>query len=93
MHVIVLFLCTHSTGLSLAALWTCVVHTGYFLLCAVLLTFLRCPCFSRAMLLLTVPLNAMAEVNQQPAFDLASLSVLLLTLSLGKDQKGREGDV
>ncbi|XP_043984163.1 protein brambleberry isoform X2 [Gambusia affinis] len=39
--------------------------------------------FSRAMLLLMVPLNAVAEVNQQPALDLTSLSVLLLTLSLG----------
>lgn len=71
-------------GLSLTAMWTCVAHTGYFVLCAVLLTFLRCPGFSRAMLLLTVPLNTVAEVNQQPALDLTSLSLLLLTLSLGK---------
>ncbi|XP_035996921.1 protein brambleberry [Fundulus heteroclitus] len=70
-------------GLSLTAMWTCVAHTGYFVLCAVLLTFLRCPGFSRAVLLLVVPLNAAAEVNQQPALDLTSLSVLLLTLSLG----------
>ncbi|XP_071342462.1 protein brambleberry isoform X2 [Trachinotus anak] len=70
-------------GLSLTAMWTCVSHTGYFVLCAVLLTFLRCPGFSRAMLLLTVPLNAVAEINQQPALDLTSLSLLLLTLSLG----------
>lgn len=70
-------------GLSLTAMWTCITHTGYFVLCAVLLTFLHCPGFSRAMLLLTVPLNAVAEVNQQPALDLTSLSLLLLTLSLG----------
>ncbi|XP_070688767.1 protein brambleberry [Pempheris klunzingeri] len=70
-------------GLSLTAMWTCVAHTGYFVLCAVLLTFLRCPGFSRAMLLLTVPLNAAAELNQQPALDLTSLSLLLLSLSLG----------
>ncbi|XP_045543713.1 protein brambleberry isoform X5 [Salmo salar] len=70
-------------GLSLAAVWTCVVHAGYFMLCAVVLTFLRCPSFSRAMLLFTVPLNAVAEVNHQPALDLPSLSMLLLTLSLG----------
>nr|XP_020457605.1 protein brambleberry-like [Monopterus albus] len=70
-------------GLSLTAMWTCVAHTGYFVVCAVLLTFLRCPGFSRAMLLLTVPLNAVAEVNQQPALDLSSLSLLLLALSLG----------
>uniref|UniRef100_A0A3B4VJR2 Brambleberry n=3 Tax=Seriola dumerili TaxID=41447 RepID=A0A3B4VJR2_SERDU len=70
-------------GLSLSAMWTCIAHTGYFVLCAVLLTFLRCPGFSRAMLLLTVPLNAVAEVNQLPVLDLCSLSLLLLTLSLG----------
>ncbi|XP_055020525.1 LOW QUALITY PROTEIN: protein brambleberry-like [Boleophthalmus pectinirostris] len=70
-------------GLSLTAMWTCMAHTGYFVLGAVLLTFLRCPGFPRAMLLLTVPLNAIAEVNQQPALDLCSLSLLLLTLSLG----------
>nr|XP_019958134.1 PREDICTED: protein brambleberry-like [Paralichthys olivaceus] len=70
-------------GLSLTAMWTCIAHTGYFFLIAVLLTFLRCPGFSRAMLLLTVPLNAVAEVNQQPALDLSSLSLLLLTVSLG----------
>ena len=64
-------------------MWTCVAHTSYFVLCAVLLVFLRCSGFSRAMLLLTVPLNAVAEVNQQPALDLVSLSLLLFTASLG----------
>ncbi|KAM9364902.1 protein brambleberry [Pholidichthys leucotaenia] len=70
-------------GLSLTAMWTCVAHTGYFVLCAVLLAFLRCPAFTRLMLLLTVPLNAMAEINQQPAMDLTSLSLLLIILTLG----------
>lgn len=68
-------------------MWTCIAHTGYFVLCAVLLTFLRCPGFTRAMLLLTVPLNAVAEVNQQPALDLTGLSLLLFTLSLGTNLK------
>ncbi|XP_061539003.1 protein brambleberry [Phycodurus eques] len=70
-------------GLSITAMWTCIAHTSYFVLFAVLQSFLRCPVFSRAMLLLTVPLNAVAEVNQQPALDLASLSLLLVMLSLG----------
>ncbi|KAM4549337.1 protein brambleberry isoform 2-T2 [Odontesthes bonariensis] len=70
-------------GLSLTAMWTCVAHTGYFVVCAVLLAFLRCSGFSRAALLLTVPLNAAAEVNQQPALDLSGLSLLLITASLG----------
>lgn len=70
-------------GLSLTAMWTCMAHAGYFVLGAILLTFLGCPGFSRVMLLFAVPLNAVAEMNQQPALDLCSLSVLLFTLSLG----------
>ncbi|KAL3046990.1 hypothetical protein OYC64_021253 [Pagothenia borchgrevinki] len=70
-------------GLSLTAMWTCITHASYFFLSAVLLTFLRCPGFSRAMLLLTVPLNAVCEMKQQPALDLTGLSLLLLLLCLG----------
>lgn len=79
------------SGLSLTAMWTCVAHLGYFVVCAVLLTFLRCPAFSRTVLLLSVPLNAVAEVHQQPSLDLANLSVLLLTLSLGTASRWRSG--
>lgn len=71
-------------GLSLRALWTCVMHAGYFLLSAVLLSFLQCATFSRVSLLLTVPINAIAEINQQSALDLVSLTLLLFTLSLGR---------
>lgn len=66
-------------------MWSCIAHTCYFVLFAVLQSFLRCPVFSRVMLLFIVPLNAAAEVNQQPALDLTSLSLLLVTLSLGID--------
>lgn len=59
------------------------MHAGYFLFSAVLLSFLQCPTFSRVSLLVTVPVNAIAEVNQQAAFDLVTLSLLLFTLSLG----------
>ncbi|XP_037105283.1 protein brambleberry isoform X2 [Syngnathus acus] len=70
-------------GFSVTAMWTCVTHAGYFLLFAVLQSFLCCPVFSRAALLLTVPLNAAAEVNGQPALDPASLCFLMVTLWLG----------
>ncbi|XP_053706130.1 protein brambleberry [Synchiropus splendidus] len=72
-------------GLSLAAMWVCISHAGYFLLCAVLLTFLRCAAFTRAALLMVVPVNALAKIHQQAALDLGSLTVLLLALSLGAD--------
>uniref|UniRef100_A0A672K8Q1 Brambleberry n=1 Tax=Sinocyclocheilus grahami TaxID=75366 RepID=A0A672K8Q1_SINGR len=70
-------------GLSLCALWTCVMHAGYFLLSAMLLSFLQCATFSRVSLLLVVPINAIAEINQQSALDLGSLTLLLFTLSIG----------
>ncbi|KAK3526641.1 hypothetical protein QTP70_030850 [Hemibagrus guttatus] len=71
-------------GLSLHAVWVCVMHAGYFLFSAVLLSFLQCPTFSRVSLLITVPVNAIAEVNQQSALDLVTLSLLLFTLSLAR---------
>ena len=71
------------TGLTIHSVWTFVMHAGYFLLSAVLLSFLQCPTFSRLSVLVTVPLNAVAEVNHQPAFDLCSLTFLLFALSLG----------
>ncbi|XP_050955459.1 protein brambleberry [Labeo rohita] len=71
-------------GLSLRALWTCVMHAVYFLLSAVLLSFLQCATFSRVALLLMVPINAIAEINQQSALDLVTLTLLLFTLSLGR---------
>ncbi|CAL8237999.1 unnamed protein product [Boreogadus saida] len=70
-------------GLSLAAMCTCVLHAGYLLMGAILLTFLRSPFFSRVTLLFTVSLNAVAEVNQQPALDFTGLSLLILVLTLG----------
>ncbi|KPP68048.1 hypothetical protein Z043_113301 [Scleropages formosus] len=71
-------------GLSLSALWVCVVHAGYFLLAALLLSFLHCPCFTRATLLVTVPLNAAAELNDQPSLDLVGLGLLLVSITLGR---------
>ncbi|TSK13382.1 Protein brambleberry [Bagarius yarrelli] len=71
-------------GLSLRAVWVCIMHAGYFLFTAVLLSFLQCPTFSRVSLLITVPVNAIAEVNQQTALDLVTLSLLLFALSLGR---------
>uniref|UniRef100_A0A8C9WQP9 Brambleberry n=1 Tax=Scleropages formosus TaxID=113540 RepID=A0A8C9WQP9_SCLFO len=72
-------------GLSLSALWVCVVHAGYFLLAALLLSFLHCPCFTRATLLVTVPLNAAAELNDQPSLDLVGLGLLLVSITLGRE--------
>ncbi|XP_060770691.1 protein brambleberry [Neoarius graeffei] len=71
-------------GPSLHAMWICMVHAVYFLFSAVLLSFLQCPMFSRVSLLIIVPINAIAEVNQQSALDLVTLSLLLFILSLAR---------
>ncbi|KAF7702002.1 protein brambleberry [Silurus meridionalis] len=71
-------------GLSLRAVWICIMHIGYFLFSAILLSFLQCSTFTRVSLLITVPINAVAEVNQQSALDLVTLSFLLFALSMAR---------
>ncbi|KAI5627107.1 protein brambleberry precursor, partial [Silurus asotus] len=51
---------------------------------AILLSFLQCSTFTRVSLLITVPINAVAEVNQQSALDLVTLSFLLFALSMAR---------
>ncbi|XP_033848843.3 protein brambleberry [Acipenser ruthenus] len=70
-------------GVNLSAVSTCVLHTGYFLLAALLMTFLQTPGLPRAMLLVLVVLNALSELNQQPAMDFRSLTILLVLAAIG----------
>ncbi|MBN3285211.1 BMBL protein, partial [Polyodon spathula] len=70
-------------GVNLAAVSTCVLHTVYFLLAALLMTFLQTPGLPRAMLLVLVVLNALSELNQQPALDFCSLTILLVLTAIG----------
>ncbi|XP_028660096.1 protein brambleberry [Erpetoichthys calabaricus] len=70
-------------GFNLATLSTCILHSGYFLLAALLMSFLQTPGFSRAVLLVLVVLNALAELNHQTAMDFRSLSVFLIITAIG----------
>ncbi|KAG2458523.1 BMBL protein, partial [Polypterus senegalus] len=70
-------------GFNLATLSTCILHAGYFLLAALLMSFLQTPGFSRAVLLVLVVLNALAELNHQTAMDFRSLSVFLIITAIG----------
>ncbi|MBN3277486.1 BMBL protein, partial [Polyodon spathula] len=70
-------------GINLSAVSTCVLHTGYFLLVALLMTFLQTPGLPRAMLLVLVVLNALSELNQQPAMDFHSLTIFLVLGAIG----------
>ncbi|XP_058879425.1 protein brambleberry-like [Acipenser ruthenus] len=74
-------------GVNLSAVSTCVLHTGYFLLAALLMTFLQTPGLPRAMLLVLVDLNALSELNQQPAMDFLSLTILLVLATIDKGHR------
>ncbi|XP_044151074.1 protein brambleberry-like [Bufo gargarizans] len=64
-------------GGNLNAIYTCVLHGAYFLLLALLMTFLQTPGFSRALLLVLIVLNALSELNHNSSLGFRSLTVLL----------------
>ncbi|XP_070562103.1 protein brambleberry-like isoform X3 [Ptychodera flava] len=62
------------TGDSLNVVLTCVTHTLYFIITCILVTFLQTPVFSRIVLLIIVPLNAISKINHQKHLDFIALS-------------------
>ncbi|XP_053323906.1 protein brambleberry-like [Spea bombifrons] len=65
-------------GGNINAIYTCVLHGAYFLLLALLMTFLQTPGFSRAVLLLLILCNALSELNQHTSLSFRSLTALLV---------------
>ncbi|XP_029448065.1 protein brambleberry-like isoform X2 [Rhinatrema bivittatum] len=70
-------------GMNLSAIYTCVLHGGYFLLLALLMTFLQTPGFSRVLFLLLVVMNALSELNHAASLSFRGLTVLLVCLVTG----------
>ncbi|XP_074841686.1 protein brambleberry-like isoform X2 [Carettochelys insculpta] len=70
-------------GISLSATYTCVLHTSYFLLLALLMSFLQTPGLPRAMLLLLVITNALSELNHAVSLGFKSLTILLALIMAG----------
>ncbi|XP_030046094.1 protein brambleberry [Microcaecilia unicolor] len=70
-------------GMNLNAIYTCVLHSGYFLLLALLMTFLQTPGFSRALFLALVVMNALSELNHGVSLGFRSLTFLLICLVTG----------
>lgn len=68
------------TGENMAIMVTCLLHTCYFFLAAVLCTFLNTPFFSRMVLLLLVPLNAVSEIRQATSLTFPALSFLIVAV-------------
>ncbi|KAM9307631.1 protein brambleberry-like [Gastrophryne carolinensis] len=73
----------HWAGGNLNAIYTCVLHGAYFLLLALLMTFLQTPGFSRALLLVLIVANALSELNHNASLGFRSLTVLLLCAMTG----------
>ncbi|XP_053101637.1 protein brambleberry-like isoform X2 [Hemicordylus capensis] len=69
-------------GFSLSSIYTCVLHGSYFLLAALIMTFLQIPGLPRAMLLVLVVANALLELHHATSLGFSSLtSLLLLTVA------------
>ncbi|XP_048474108.1 nicotinate phosphoribosyltransferase [Rhincodon typus] len=65
------------TGNNLHVIYTCTVHVSYFLVAALIMTFLQTPSFSRAVLLILVVLNALSKFNHCVSMDFKCLSLFL----------------
>ncbi|XP_073532930.1 protein brambleberry-like isoform X2 [Phyllobates terribilis] len=70
-------------GGNLNAISTCVLHGAYFLLLALLMTFLQTPGFSRIVLLVLIVLNAISELNHNTSLGFRSLTALLVCTVIG----------
>ncbi|XP_078541657.1 protein brambleberry-like [Lissotriton helveticus] len=70
-------------GMNLSAVYTCVLHVAYFLLLALLMTFLQTAGLPRMVLLCLVVINALSELNHGVSLGFRSLTVLLMATVLG----------
>ncbi|XP_048405195.1 protein brambleberry [Stegostoma tigrinum] len=71
------------TGNNLHLIYTCTVHVTYFLVAALIMTFLQTPSFSRAVLLILVVLNALSKFNHCVSMDFKCLSLFLSMTVIG----------
>ncbi|XP_043922223.1 protein brambleberry-like [Protopterus annectens] len=74
---------THKMGISLSAIYTCVLHIGYLMVAALVMTFLQTPSFSHAILLLVVILNAVSKLNSGISLDFKCLTIFLTLTVVG----------
>ncbi|XP_066479252.1 protein brambleberry-like [Tiliqua scincoides] len=70
-------------GFSLSTVNTCVLHGSYFLLAALIMTFLQIPGLPRATLLVLVVANALSELNHVASLGFKSLTILLVLAVIG----------
>ncbi|XP_062987441.1 protein brambleberry-like [Elgaria multicarinata webbii] len=70
-------------GFSLSSISTCVLHGSYFLLAALIMTFLQIPGLPRAVLLVLVVANALSELNRAVSLGFKSLTSILTLAVVG----------
>ncbi|XP_041039379.1 protein brambleberry [Carcharodon carcharias] len=70
-------------GNNLHVIYTCTVHVSYFLVAALIMTFLQTPGFSRMVLLILVVLNALSQFNHCVSMDLKCLTLFLSMTVVG----------
>ena len=62
------------------------VHVLYFVMVVVSASFLRTPMFSRMVMLVLIPLNAMSEVRQSKSLGFAEMTLFISITVMGKAQ-------
>ena len=82
---ILILKCVIDSGEHMAVMVTCTLHACYFFLAAVLSSFLETPFFSRMVLLLVVPLNAVTEMRQGTSLNFPTLSFFIISVVLGEN--------
>ncbi|XP_042320422.1 protein brambleberry-like [Sceloporus undulatus] len=76
-------------GFSLSSIYTCILHGSYFLLAALIMTFLQIPGLPRATLLVLVVVNALLELNHAVSLGFNCLTGVLVFAIAGNWLLGR----
>ena len=82
-----LFLQSHPLcpGNNMNVICTCVTHVAYFLLASLCVTFLHTPAFTRIVLLLLVPINALSKIRHGVGLEFSGLTILITGVAIGKN--------
>nr|XP_008119123.1 PREDICTED: LOW QUALITY PROTEIN: protein brambleberry [Anolis carolinensis] len=79
----------HWAGFSLSSIYFCLFHGCYFLLAALVMTFLQIPGLPRIMLLVLVVANALLELNHTVSLGFNALTIFLVLAVAGNWLLGR----
>ncbi|XP_033642065.1 protein brambleberry-like [Asterias rubens] len=69
-------------GNNMNVISTCVTHVAYFLLASLCVTFLHTPAFTRIVLLLLVPINALSKIRHGVGLEFSGLTILITGVAI-----------